>query len=103
MRVTEHDIQTSAAIFDSLIIIFTDSHPALTHGALRCRRLRRLRIINRVRKIKMEDEERILELYFKANAEYEIWSPYDAFEAADILLELLEKEKQNERRTSETN
>jgi hypothetical protein len=51
----------------------------------------------------MEDEKHILELYFKANAEYEIWSPYDAFEAADILLELLEKEKQNERRTSETN
>lgn len=41
----------------------------------------------------MDDEKLLLEHFFKPNAEYEIWSPYDAFEAADILLELLEKEK----------
>jgi hypothetical protein len=41
-------------------------------------------------------EEADLLLLFEPNAEYEIWSPFDAFEAAAVLRQMLEANQSQE-------
>ncbi len=58
-----------------------------------------LKTLNRSEKLRVVkiliDEITQEESFFESGAEYEIWSPYDSYEAAEKLMQMLEENKPN--------
>ena len=49
----------------------------------------------RVVKILIDEITQEEESFFESGAEYEVWSPYDSYDAADKLRQILEESKSN--------
>lgn len=43
------------------------------------------------------NEEELLKKWFGGKSEFEIWSPFDSFEVAEILMKMIKEFEENER------